>query len=581
MQLLWTDWLVMIAYFALSLAIGLYYRRRASRGVDEFFVGGRTVPWWLAGTSMVATTFAADTPLAVAGMVAVGGVAGNWLWWNFALSGLLTVFLFARMWRRSGVLTDVEFAELRYAGKPAAFLRGFRAVYLGLPINIIVLGWVNLAMIKILTVAVGLTRNEAVGVVLLLIAFTAGTSALSGLRGVLVADLVQFALMMGSSIALAYYAVDAVGGLDQLVAGLAAAPGEPLAFFPAADSPWMPVEALCVYLGLVWWSTWYPGSDPGGGGFVAQRMFSTSDERQSLLATLWFNVAHYALRTWPWVLVALAATVLYPSLDDPETGYVRVLLEHLPPALRGVMIAGFVAAYMSTVSTNLNWGAGYIVNDVYRRFCRPSASEPELIRVSRWTTLLLAVASAGVTFYMDSISGVWKLLLATGAGTGGVLIMRWFWWRVNAWAEVAAVATAAVVSLGLQLIGGFDTDQPLEFSTVMVTTVAATTAVWLAVMWATPAEPVDTLRDFYRRVRPYAVGWGPIAALEPDVQPEKGLGEDILAFAASCLLVYGLMFAAGKYLFGELQSAGVALVLAVIGGAVVARALNRLNRRTA
>jgi len=578
MQLLWTDWLVMIAYFALSLSIGLYYRRRASKGVDEFFVGGRSIPWWLAGTSMVATTFAADTPLAVAGMVALGGVAGNWLWWNFAVGGLLTVFLFARMWRRSGVLTDVEFAELRYSGKPAAFLRGFRAVYLGIPINIVVLGWVNLAMIKILMLALGLSRTEAVVAVLVLIGFTAATSALSGLRGVLVADLVQFGLMMGSSVALAYYAVDAVGGLDQLVAGLASAPGEPLAFFPVSGSAWMPFEALCVYLGLVWWSTWYPGSDPGGGGFVAQRMFSTSDERQSLLATLWFNVAHYGLRTWPWVLVALAATVLYPGLDDPESGYVRVLLEHLPPALRGVMIAGFVAAYMSTVSTNLNWGAGYIVNDVYRRFYRSSADESELIRVSRWTTLLLAVGSAGITFYMDSISGVWKLLLATGAGTGGVLILRWLWWRVNAWAEVTAMTTAAVVSLGMQLGWGFDTDQPLDFATVMTTTVAVTTVAWLAVMWMTPPEPEQKLREFYRRVRPYGLGWGSIAKLEPEVEPQPGLGRDLGAFGASCLLVYGLMFATGKYLFGDLQAAGIALLIAVVGGAVVVNALKTLER---
>lgn len=578
MQLLWTDWLVMIAYFALSLAIGLYYRRRASKGVDEFFVGGRSIPWWLAGTSMVATTFAADTPLAVAGMVALGGVAGNWLWWNFAVGGLLTVFLFARMWRRSGVLTDVEFAELRYSGKPAAFLRGFRAVYLGIPINIVVLGWVNLAMIKILMLALGVSRAEAVVAVLVLIGFTAATSALSGLRGVLVADLVQFGLMMGSSVALAYYAVDAVGGLDQLVAGLASAPGEPLAFFPVSGSAWMPFEALCVYLGLVWWSTWYPGSDPGGGGFVAQRMFSTSDERQSLLATLWFNVAHYGLRTWPWVLVALAATVLYPGLDDPESGYVRVLLEHLPPALRGVMIAGFVAAYMSTVSTNLNWGAGYIVNDVYRRFYRSSADEAELIRVSRWTTLLLAVGSAGITFYMDSISGVWKLLLATGAGTGGVLILRWLWWRVNAWAEVTAMTTAAVVSLGMQLGWGFDTDQPLDFATVMTTTVAVTTVAWLAVMWMTPPEPEQKLREFYRRVRPYGLGWGSIAKLEPEVEPQPGLGRDLVAFGASCLLVYGLMFATGKYLFGDLQAAGIALLIAIVGGAVVVNALKTLER---
>ncbi len=337
MQLTALDWAVVAGYFILNLLIGLYYKGRAGRSLEEFFVSGRDVPWWLAGTSMVATTFAADTPLAVTGMVAKGGIAGNWLWWNFVFSGMLTVFFFARLWRRCGVLTDVEFAEIRYAGRPAAFLRGFRALYLGVPINCIVLGWVNLAMVKILMLILGITKVQAIAAVLGLIALTCSISTLAGLWGVLVTDAVQFAIKMGMVIVLAVFAVEAVGGIDAMKSKLAAIDlargaraGSVLSFVPDLHSAWMPMLTFLVYISLIWWATWYPGAEPGGGGFIAQRMLSSRDERHAVWATLWFNVAHYALRPWPWILAALVSLILFPNLADPETGYVRVMIVCLP-----------------------------------------------------------------------------------------------------------------------------------------------------------------------------------------------------------------------------------------------------------
>jgi Na+/proline symporter len=378
MHLTWSHWLVIGGYFAINFAIGLWYRRRATGSTEEYFVSGRNVSWWLAGTSMVATTFAADTPLAVTGLVAAYGIAGNWLWWNMLLSNLLTVFFFARLWRRAGVVTDVEFAELRYGGRPAAFLRGFRALYLGLPINCIILGWVNLAMVKIVMMifpnltlpAMGITdpKIAALGVVFVLMLLTAFISTLSGLWGVLVTDLFQFVLKMSMVVVLAWFAVKAVGGMDALKAKLLAldqakgGPGSILSFTPDVGSAWMPMIAFFVYLFVNWWATWYPGSEPGGGGFVAQRIFSAKDEKHSLLATLWFSIAHYALRPWPWILTALASLVLYPTLADKESGFVKTMVDPavFPPALAGLMIAAFAAAYMSTVATQLNWGASYL-----------------------------------------------------------------------------------------------------------------------------------------------------------------------------------------------------------------------------
>lgn len=585
MQLTALDWIFVAIYFLFNIAIGLYYKSRAGKSVDEFFLGGREIPWWLAGTSMVATTFAADTPLAVTGLVFKGGIAGNWLWWNMVASGMMTVFLYARLWRRSGVMTDIEFSEIRYSGKPAAFLRGFRALYLGIPINCIVLGWVNLAMVKILGMVLGVDKLTALGIVLGLIALTAMISTLSGLWGVLVTDAFQFFIKMGMVIVLAFSAVKAAGGLDVLIQKLQAidaargvganGKGSVLSFVPDLDSVWMPMITFFVYVGMNWWSTWYPGAEPGGGGYVAQRMFSAKDERHSLLATLWFQVAHYALRPWPWILTALAAMVLYPNLSDPETGYIRVMIDHLPPYLRGLMLAAFAAAYMSTIATQLNWGASYLVNDFYRRFLRPQASENELIRISQAATILITIISAVVTFNMDSITGAWKLLIVTGAGTGLVLLLRWYWWRINAWSEVSAMASAFVVSVTLQTVFKLDTDQPKDFAWVMIITVSITTAVWLATTFLTAPEPMPVLEKFYRQTHPSQSGWGPVAARVKDVTPDQDGWANIGCWLAGCTLIYGMLFGTGKLILGHPVEGLVYLGIGAISGWWIYRDLNR------
>jgi solute:Na+ symporter, SSS family len=576
MALTWLDWFWIGLYFALNAAVGFYYRARAGKSVDEFFLSGRNVPWWLAGTSMVATTFAADTPLAVTGMVARGGIAGNWLWWSFVAGGMLTVFFYARLWRRSGVMTDIEFAEIRYSGRPAAFLRGFRALYLGMPVNCIVLGWVNLAMVKILMLALGVTRVGALAIVLGLIAITSFISALSGLWGVLVTDLLQFVVKMTMVIVLAVAAVHAVGGMEALKTKLGAIDqargghaGSVLSFIPDLTSPWMPMMTFFVYISLNWWASWYPGAEPGGGGYIAQRMFSAKDEKNSLLATLWFNIANYALRPWPWILVALVSLVVFPGLQDPESGYVRVMIAYLPPSLRGVMLAAFAAAYMSTIATQLNWGASYIVNDFYRRFVRKKADDRHYVWVSRWTTVLLTVLSAVVTFYLGSIGGAWKMLLATGAGTGSVLLLRWYWWRINAWSEISAMIAAAVTSLALQMAWGLDTDKPIDFAWIMILTVSITTAVWVAVTFLTRPETKDTLVSFYRRVRPGRAGWRPISEMAPEVVSVGSGWFDTLDWVCGCALIYGALFGVGKLLLGEMGLGFGLLAMGAAGGAVI------------
>jgi len=584
MNLSLLDWTVIAAYFLFNLGIGIYYARRASGSTSEFFLSGRNVPWWLAGTSMVATTFAADTPLAVTGSVARNGIAGNWLWWNFVMSGMLTVFLYARLWRRAGVMTDIEFAELRYSGKPAAFLRGFRALYLGLPINCIILGWVNLAMVKILEITLGLTKRGAIIVVIGMLLFTAFYTAISGLWGVLVTDLFQFALKMAMVIVLAILAVNAVGGIDALktkitAMDVAAGSGSRLAFFPEFDSVWMPAITLFVYLGVIWWSTWYPGAEPGGGGYVAQRIFSAKNERHGLLATLWFNIAHYALRPWPWILTALASLILYPQLVDKESGYIMTLMDPnvFPSYLRGFMLAAFAAAYMSTIGTQLNWGASYVINDFYRRFVKRSASEKHYVIASRLVTLLLMVVSLIVTFYMESIGGAWKLLLVTGAGTGTVLLLRWYWWRINAWSEVSAMITAAVVSIFLQKGLKWNSDLPLDFAYLMLVTVGITTIVWICVTILTSPEPVEKLVAFYRRARPEGPGWNGIAA-RAGLAESHAQGRLSLQFANWILgvaLIYGSLFGIGKLIFKEWGAGFLYLAIAIVAGVLITRNLSR------
>ena len=592
MQLTWIDWLAIGAYFLINILIGLYYRKQATGSTEEYFVGGRKVNWWLAGTSMVATTFAADTPLAVTGLVASFGIAGNWLWWSMLMSGMLTVFFYARLWRRAGVLTDVEFAEIRYSGKPAAFLRGFRALYLGLPINCIIMGWVNLAMVKILMMIFDVTKVQALLMVFGIMVVTALISTLSGLWGVLVMDLFQFVLKMGMVIVLAYYSVQAVGGMDALKQKLAVldeakgaasgGEGSILSFIPDIGSPWMPMITFFVYIAINWWATWYPGAEPGGGGYIAQRIFCAKDEKHSLLATLWFNIAHYAIRPWPWILTALCSLVLYPTLADKESGFIKTIVDPqvFPVALRGVMIAAFAAAYMSTIGTSLNWGASYLVNDFYRRFLVKGSSEKHYVFISQAATVLVMIVSCVVTYYQDSIADAWKFMIAIGAGTGSVFILRWFWWRINAWSEVSAMAVSFVVSLMLQFYFKMSSDNPRDFAWIVIITVSCSTVVWLAVTYLTGPENKEILLSFYRRVRPSPALWGPIAREATDVVPRRDGFYNLLDWVAGCVLVYMTLFGAGKIIFGATAQGIVFLIVALVAGWIIYWDLNRRGWKT-
>ncbi len=585
------DWSAIVGYLAITLALGLYFRRRSGKSVDDYFVSGRNVSWWLAGTSMVATTFAADTPLVVTGLVYTQGIAGNWLWWSFLLSGMMTVFLFARLWRRSGLLTDVQVAEMRYSGKPAAFLRGFRAVYLGLLMNCLILGWVTKAMTSIIAIMLGVPDRMALAIcVFFLIPFTGVYVALGGLWGVLWTDLFQFVLKMAIVIGVACYAISAVGGMSALLANLSAArvaagpsAGDAPSFFPdfsrpiSAEGLWLlPALTFLVNIGLQWWAFWYPGAEPGGGGYIAQRIFSAKDERNGLLSVLWFNVAHYALRPWPWILTALAALVLYPHLEHPETGYMLIVSQHVPPALRGIVVAGFMAAFMSTIATQLNWGASYLVADFYRRFIRRTESERHYVLASRWVTVCLVIASALVSAVLPSVGEGWKLVLEAGAGTGGVYLLRWYWWRINAWSEISAMTTALMVSITLRATHLSAGPTAVDFAWRALTVTAVTTWVGILVTLATPAEPQEVLLSFYRKVRPHVSGWQAIARLATDIEPTRDLLRNLFCWALGCAMVYLALFGLGYVLIGPFGR-GVALLF---GASICAGTLYSLITRS-
>jgi Na+/proline symporter len=575
MQIALIDWLIIAAYFGFVLFIGLKFSGRAGRNVEEFFVSGRSLPWWIAGTSMVATTFAADTPLAVTGLVAEHGIAGNWLWWSFVFSGMLTVFLFARLWRRSEVLTDIEFTEIRYGGRPAAILRGFRALYLAIPINSIIMGWVTLAMTKIISVTLNIDRWLAVAIC---VAITLSYSALSGLWGVVITDFFQFFLAVGGSLVLAYFALDAVGGMSGLRSQMTALhpdSQEIFRFVPSLDSVWMPAITFFVYLAVNWWAAWYPAAEPGGGGYVAQRMFSAKNEKHSLLATLWFNIAHYCLRPWPWILVALASMVLFPALQDKESGYVEVLVNYLPVGFRGLLLASFAAAYMSTISTQLNWGSSYLVNDFYKRFLKPNADPRHYVKASRWATVLLTVIGALVTLSLDTIAGAWKFLLAIGAGTGSVYILRWYWWRINAWSEISAMVFSFVTAMSLQFFGGLSSDDPIGFAKIMLITVSVSTAGWLLTTYLTSPENEEVLVSFYRKVRPGGRLWATVAEKAGGVSSDSKLGLDLLDWLLGCVLIYATLFGVGKLILGDLFSGVMFLAVAAVCGALIFADLSR------
>lgn len=566
------DWAIVAGYFVLTTVVGLLFTKRGGESLNEYFLSGRSASWWLAGFSMVATTFAADTPLVVTGLVASHGVAGNWLWWNMVMSGMLTVFFFARLWRRANVLTDVEFAEIRYSGGPARFLRGFRAIYLAIPINLIILGWVTRAMIKVLTISLGVSPYVAVGICFVI---TVVYSTAAGLRAVLWTDLVQFVIMMTAVILLAFYAVDAVGGMAALKAGVIAHFGSETAaigVLPVSWGPsgfvayaWMPILTLAVFLSVQWWAAWYPGAEPGGGGYIAQRIFSAKTERDGVLATLFFQVAHYALRPWPWIITGLATVILYPNATDKEAAYVQAFVDHLPTPWRGLIVAGFAAAYMSTVATHLNWGASYLVNDVYKRFWRPAESENHYVTVSRMATIFIFLASIVVTSQLSSVEQAWKFLLALGAGTGLVLILRWYWWRINAWSEISAMIASFVISLiAFKTIPQrFAPGDPRADSTVMLVTVVISTIAWLTVTFLTRPEPEAVLESFYRRVRPGGSGWRRVA--ERAGFGAEGIEGGIIPWTnwiAGIVAVYASLFGIGKLIFGQVVSALILFAVA-------------------
>jgi SSS family solute:Na+ symporter len=601
------DWSAIVGYLAITLIVGLWFRRRSSRSVDDYFVSGRNVNWWLAGTSMVATTFAADTPLVVTGLVYAQGISGNWLWWGFLFSGMMTVFLFSRLWRRSGLLTDVQFAEIRYSGKRAAFLRGFRALYLGLLMNCVILGWVTKAMTSIIATTLANTPmlthlsrfmsahfgsvwsgNDGAALaicVFFLIPFTGLYVALGGLWGVLWTDLFQFVLKMSIVIGVAYFAVVACGGMTAMLdslrrmqAAAGANAANPLGFFPefsrglTAEPLWMvPVANFLVFIGLQWWAFWYPGAEPGGGGYIAQRIFSARDEKQGLLSVLWFNIAHYAIRPWPWIITGLAVIVLYPGLQHPESGYMMVLNAHLPHRYRGIAIAGFLAAFMSTIATQLNWGASYLVADFYRRFVKKTASERHYVLVSRLSTVLLVIVSAWVSVQLGSIASGWQVVLQVGAGTGAVYILRWYWWRINAWSEISAMACSLLVTIVLTRWQPFIGNSSLVFAKSTLATTIVTTVVWLTVTLLTKPEPDDVLVRFYRHVRPDVRGWKRVAAQAPEAGQHRDIGSNLAAWLLGCAMVYLCLFGAGKILLRQPVLGTVLLV----GSAICAVLLYR------
>ena len=548
-----SDITIMCVYFALTLFIALFFSKRAGRSSEDFFLSGRKLPWWIAGTTMVATTFGADTPLSVTELVAASGIAGNWLWWNMAAGNILTVLFFSRLWRRAKIITDVEFIEIRYSGKPAAFLRGFKAIYLGLFMNAIIMGWVNVALAQILKILFDIPDDQLLLYVFASMAVVGIYSAISGLWGVAYTDMFQFVVAMIGCIILAVV----IAGLPQVggIAGLKEAlPANVFNFFP--DVSFTPstiatgvlsisFSAFMAYIAIQWWASWYPGSEPGGGGYIAQRIMSSKDEKHARLATLWFTIAHYAVRPWPWIIVALASLVLYPDLaaDDKKAGFVLAMRDHLPAGLLGLLAAAFLAAYMSTISSHLNWGSSYLVNDLYRRFIKTGADENHYVLISRIATVFLVIVSGYISTFIQSISGAWAFLIECGAGLGLVLILRWFWWRVNAWSEISAMIVPFIGIILNKIFFG------LNFPESMFFIVAMTTVVWLAVTFLTAPENAETLRSFYLMVKPGGPGWKKVSGINKPFTRAAIYG--FLQWAAGIGLVYCSLFSVGRIVLGE------------------------------
>ena len=620
----WIDISIIVLFFTVIFCIAAYYSKRAGSDTGQFFLSGRNMPWYIAGTAMVATTFAADTPLAVTELVARNGIAGNWLWWNLAIGGILTVFFFARLWRRAGIMTDVEFVELRYSGKAAAALRGFRAIYLGLFMNAIVMGWVNKAMEKIFHVTI--PGIDSFLLVIIAASIIAVYASASGLLGTARTDSFQFVFAMIGCIVLAVIVIrlPQIGSTVSLKQQLAP---QLLSFFPkigdvsvsgvTGGAMALSAGAFFAHIGLQWWSSWYPGADPGGGGYIAQRMMSAKDEKHSLFATLWFTIAHYTIRPWPWIIVALAALVILPRAEnpdalrlenpalydqvetvyedgsylqdqesfspefsqfyekyentvDPGVMYPKLMLLYLPVGLLGLLIAVFLAAYMSTIASQLNWGTSYLINDFYKRFIKKSASEKHYVLVSRVGIILMVIFSLIVTrFFLTTISGAWEFIINASAGMGAVLILRWFWWRINAWSEISAMIAPLIIYPIARF--GFDLQSPITLYPIVL----GTTVVWLVATFIT--SPVDrkVLHNFYRKVHPGGRGWRKVAAELPDVVGDTGFGRLFIDWICGVVLVYTALFGIGKLIFAEWLAAFIYLAVGFVAGWIIWRDLKR------
>jgi solute:Na+ symporter, SSS family len=589
------DWACVIAFFVISLVIGIAVARRAGSSSAEFFAAGKQMPWWLLGVSMVATTFSTDTPNLVTDFVRNYGVAGNWQWWAFLLTGMLTVFVYAQLWKRSGVLTDIEFYELRYSGKEAAFLRGFRALYLGVLFNVVIMASVTLAAIKIGAVLFNLTPLQTIfiGSVVTVI-----YSSLGGLRGVLITDFIQFILAMVGAVGAAIVAVNLpqVGGLD----GMLNHPllQDKLSLFPDLSNTELAFTLLIMPLAVQWWSVWYPGAEPGGGGYIAQRMLAAKDDENAVGAVFFFNAAHYALRPWPWIIVALCSLIVFPDLASlreafphaadrvgHDMGY-PAMLTFLPAGLLGLVVASLIAAFMSTISTHLNWGASYIVHDFYRRFVRPQAEEKELVRVGRISTVLLMLLAGFVALQMETAMGNFQILLQIGAGTGLLFILRWFWWRINAYSEIAAMGISFVVALYFRFVHAHTGLPAVDGWMQIPLAVAITTVGWILVTLMTQPTSHDTLVRFCRLVRAGGPGWQKVlndaeAAGESTEHLGTGwnLPQGILCMFLGCVAIYSALFSTGYWLYGRYGTALLTSVTAVIATFLLVGAWKRLLGR--
>tara|TARA_B100000902_G_scaffold397240_1_gene460400 strand:- start:1168 stop:2949 length:1782 start_codon:yes stop_codon:yes gene_type:complete len=591
MHISFIDWLIVISFLLITLFIGIFLSKKSGENSLQFFLSGRNMPWWLLGISMVATTFSTDTPNLVTDIVRNNGVAGNWVWWVFLLTGLLTVFVYAKLWRRSNVNTDIEFYEIRYSGKPAKFLRLFRSIYLGIFFNVLAMGGISLAAIKIGQIMLGLTAVETIGAVGFI---TLIFSVVGGFRGVVYTDFLLFFVAMSGSIGAAYYIVNMpeIGGVEKLISHPNVI-GK-ISMLPDFSNSEQLIMLLIIPLAVQWWSAWYPGAEPGGGGYIAQRMLAAKNEKNAIGATFFFNIMHYALRPWPWIIIALASLVLFPDINSIQEAFPAVsedklghdlaysaMLTKLPVGLLGLVLASLVAAYMSTISTHLNWGASYIVNDLYLRYINPTASEKKLVYIGRLSTILLFIASSLLALILTNALQLFDFILMFGAGTGLIFILRWFWWRINAWSEISAIFTSGIVSIifnipifSEKLFGEQGVmDDFLRFPMVVL----ITTCIWLIITFLTSPEPKECLLNFYIKIKPGGPGWQKIVGKEKIKAQKWNVPSAIVAIIFSLLMIYCLLFATGYFIYGNNLVATSLTIVSFICSMILIKMWKRLT----